>query len=112
MNYKEWFFFLIILQNDVPLSEREITPEEVLTWCQEFHVISFIETSAKTSENVSAAFIMAVREWKKCERNTDLIDGDTIDLTQTVQLDARGKSSCCSGNRNSQIRQTRHEVLQ
>lgn len=94
-------------------NEREITPEEVLTWCQEFHVVSFIETSAKTSENVSEAFLMAVREWKKFERNTDLVDGSNrIDLTRTVQLDARGKSSCCSGSRNNQSRQTHHEVLQ
>lgn len=93
--------------------ERQISAEEVLAWCQEFHVVSFIETSAKTSENVSAAFIMAVREWKKYERNTDLIDGSgRIDLTRTVQLDGNGKSTCCSGPRNPQSRQTRHEVLQ
>lgn len=104
--------FLFIFQNDVPASEREITPEEVLTWCQEFHVVSFIETSAKTSENVSAAFLMAVREWKKHERNKDLIDGgDRIDLAQRVQLDGRGKSSCCSGS-SLQSRSTHHEVLQ
>ncbi|XP_031617166.1 ras-related protein Rab-9B [Contarinia nasturtii] len=105
-------FIVVGNKNDVSASEREIGPDEVLAWCQEFHVVSFIETSAKTSENVSAAFIMAVREWKKCERNTDLTDGgDAIDLTRTVQLDSRSKSSCCSGNRNSQLRQT-HEVLQ
>lgn len=115
LNFKVYFslsFFTI--QNDVPANEREITAEEVLAWCQEFHVVSFIETSAKTSENVSAAFIMAVREWKKYERNSDLIDGNgRIDLTRTVQLNANGKSACCSGARNSQPRQTqRHEVLQ
>lgn len=105
--------FFHLLQNDVPANEREISAEEVMAWCQEFHVVSFIETSAKTSENVSAAFIMAVREWKKCERNCDLIDGNgRIDLTQTVQLDGRGKSTCCSGTRNVQSRQTHHEVLQ
>lgn len=97
----------------MPADEREISAEEVLAWCQEFHVVSFIETSAKTSENVSAAFILAVREWKKYERNTDLIDGNgRIDLTRTVQLDTNGKSTCCSGARNTQSRQTRHEVLQ
>lgn len=97
----------------MPASEREITAEEVLAWCQEFHVVSFIETSAKTSENVSAAFIMAVREWKKCERNTDLIDGNgRIDLTRTVQLDAKRKTTCCSGTSTTPTRQTHHEVLQ
>lgn len=102
------FFF----QNDVPANEKEITPEEVLTWCQEFHVVSFIETSAKTSENVSAAFVMAVREWKKCERNKDLIDGgDRIDLAQRVHLDAKSRTTCCSGS-SLPTRQTHHEVLQ
>lgn len=85
----------------------------MLAWCQEFHIVSFIETSAKTSENVSAAFMMAVREWKKSERNTDLTDGgNSIDLMRrTVQLNANGKSSCCTGSKISQSRQT-HEVLQ
>lgn len=97
----------------MPDSEREISPEEVLTWCQEFHVVSFIETSAKTSENVSAAFTMAVREWKKCERKTDMIDGnDRIDLTRSVQLNGNGKSSCCSSGGNGRTRQTQHEILQ
>lgn len=98
----------------MPANEREIAAEEVLAWCQEFHVVSFIETSAKTSENVNTAFHLAVREWKKCERINDLIDGNgRIDLTRSVQLDGRGKSTCCSGTRNSnQTRQTHHEVLQ
>lgn len=86
-------------QNDVPASEREITPEEVLTWCQEFHVVSFIETSAKTSDNVSNAFVLAVREWKKSERNKDLTDGNgAIHLNQSVHLQNRDEKSCCSGN--------------
>lgn len=103
-------------QNDVPSSERQIAVEEVLTWCQEFHVVSYIETSAKTAENVSAAFIMAVREWRKCDRKLDLTDGgNTIDLSRTVNLNGKGKSSCCGGsnrNNNSQPRQTQHEMLQ
>lgn len=56
---------------------------------------------------------MSVREWKKFERKQDLTDGgDAIDLTRTVNLDARNRSSCCLGNKNSQSRQTQHEVLQ
>ncbi|XP_055299723.1 ras-related protein Rab-9B [Sitodiplosis mosellana] len=105
-------FIVVGNKNDVPTNEREITSEEVLAWCQEFQVVSFIETSAKTSENVSAAFILAVREWKKFERITDMTDGeDAIDLTRSVHLNGRGKSSCCTGNRISHSRQT-HEVLQ
>lgn len=83
----------------MPASDREITPEEVLTWCQEFHVVSFIETSAKTSDNVSAAFILAVREWRKFERNKDLTDGGgAINLNRPVQL-KNNDTSCCSGNK-------------
>lgn len=72
-----------------------------MAWCQEFRITSFIETSAKTSQNVAAAFIMAVRQWKKFERSTEnslRAQGDTIDLTKPVQLNRNGKSSCCSGN--------------
>lgn len=93
--------------------DRQVTPEEVLAWCHEFHVISFIETSAKTSQNVSAAFIMAVKQWKKFEHNTDLMKGgETIDLSRAVHLDGEGKSACCNGNRNAPSRTTQHEVLQ
>lgn len=94
-------------------SERQISQEEVKNWCEEFHVASFIETSAKTSQNVSAAFILAVRQWKKIERNTELAKGsDTIDLTRSVQLNGSEKTSCCSGSSREGTTSTQHEVLQ
>lgn len=102
-----------MFQNDVSASDREIAPEEVSAWCQEFHVVSFIETSAKTSQNVSTAFIMAVKQWKKFEHNSDLArGGETIDLTRTVNLDGSERTSCCSGNRSASSRPTQHEILQ
>lgn len=94
-------------------SDREISPEEVRDWCQEFHIDNYIETSAKTSQNVSAAFIMAVKQWKKFEHNTDATKGgETIDLTRTINLNGNEKSSCCGGSRNVSYRPTQHEVLQ
>lgn len=85
-----------------------------MAWCQEFHITSFIETSAKTSENVIAAFEMAVRQWLKLERTTEnslRAQGETIDLTRSVQLNQNGRSSCCSGN-NVKRQAMRQEVLQ
>lgn len=88
-------------QNDVAAGEREITQEEVRSWCEEFHVINFIETSAKTSQNVSTAFVMAVRQWKKFDHNANVRSRDTIDLTRPVQLsESRKSSSCCGGSSN------------
>lgn len=63
-------------------------------------MINFIETSAKTSQNVSAAFVMAVRQWKKIDHNANVRSSDTIDLTRPVQLNDNRKSSCCGGSSN------------
>lgn len=97
-------------------NEREITADEVREWCKEFQsVVSFIEVSAKTSENVAATFLLAVRQWKKNERNRDLdrdlIDGPSarIDLTRKVP---EGRATCCSGARNAPSQQMHHEILQ
>lgn len=87
-----------------------------MAWCQEYRITNFIETSAKTSQNVSTAFIMAVQQWKKLEQSAESLlraQGDTIDLTRSVQLNRNGKSSCCNGSTNNPpCRSTEHEVLQ
>lgn len=85
-----------------------------MAWCQEFHITSFIETSAKTSQNVIAAFEMAVRQWQKLERSTEnslRAQGETIDLTKSVQLNQNVGSSCCAGG-NIKRHVMRQEVLQ
>lgn len=86
-----------------------------MAWCQEFHITSFIETSAKTSENVIAAFEMAVRQWLKLERSTEnslRAQGDAIDLTRSVQLNQNGGSQCCSGSSTTKRQAMQQEVLQ
>lgn len=85
-----------------------------MAWCQEFHITSFIETSAKTSQNVTAAFVMAVRQWQQMERRTDnsmRAHGDAIDLTRSVQLNQNSRAPCCGGA-NLKQESMRQEVLQ
>lgn len=68
-------------------------------WCQEFHIASLIETSAKTSNNVQEAFVLAVRQWQRLERSTERdlrAQGDTIDLTRGVNLGTPSRN-CCAG---------------
>lgn len=97
---------------------RDVSTEEVSAWCQEYNILSSIETSAKTSQNVTAAFILAVRQWLKMERITERelnANGDTIDLTRGVRLSRNGRA-CCGGSSssatNSPHHTTRHEILQ
>lgn len=93
-------------------TEREITAEEVMSWCQQFKIVNFIETSAKTSQNVTAAFTMAVRHWQKSEQLADRIaENDTIDLIKTVQLNDRNKSSCCVNVGSLPSRKSQNEAL-
>lgn len=111
-------FIVVGNKNDVDALNRDVSPEEVGAWCQEYNILSFIETSAKTSQNVTAAFILAVRQWLKMERITERelnVNGDTIDLTRGVRLTGNGRA-CCGGSSssatNSPHHTTRHEILQ
>lgn len=74
-------------------------------------MINFIETSAKTSQNVSAAFVMAVRQWKKFDHNANERSSDTIDLTRPVQLNDNQKSSCCGGSSHDKSNDQRNGAL-
>lgn len=103
-------------QNDVSPANREVTPESVSIWCQEYNISSFIETSAKKSKNIVEAFKLAVQQWQVLEKSTERAlraHGETIDLTQGVNLQSADKS-CCSSNSisNPNSPQTRrHEVF-
>lgn len=66
-------------------------------------ITSFIETSAKSAQNVVAAFELAVRQWQVLERGTERTmraQGDTIDLTKGVNLGS-DQSSCCARSSSS-----------
>lgn len=107
-----------VSQNDVSAANREVTLEAVSIWCQEFNISSFIETSAKTSKNIVEAFKLAVQQWQALEKSTERAlraHGETIDLTQGVNLQPADKSCCSSSsftNSNPNSPQTRrHEVF-
>uniref|UniRef100_A0A182YDK0 small monomeric GTPase n=1 Tax=Anopheles stephensi TaxID=30069 RepID=A0A182YDK0_ANOST len=94
-------FVVVGTKNDLPPAQREVTPDEVAQWCQEHRVTAYIETSAKTSENVATAFALAVQKWRKLERSTErelrAQGHDTIDLMTSVNLNANRNRFCCAG---------------
>ncbi|XP_056643708.1 ras-related protein Rab-9A [Diorhabda carinulata] len=91
-------FIVVGNKSDVSAEEREVSQLELETWCNENSITSFIETSAKTANNVQEAFKMAVQHWLKLESRADKIDAvvnDTVDLRKK-QSDNR--ISCCIGS--------------
>lgn len=98
-------FIVVGTKNDIPPAQRQVMAEEVSEWCQEHHVAAFIETSAKTSDNVYEAFALAVKQWQRLEKSTErelrAQGQDIIDLTQGVNLSANTSRFCCIGSNNS-----------
>lgn len=98
-------FIVVGTKNDIPAAQRQVMAEEVSEWCQEHHVAAFIETSAKTSDNVYEAFALAVKQWQRLEKSTErdlrAQGQDIIDLTQGVNLSANTSRFCCIGGNNS-----------
>lgn len=98
-------FIVVGTKNDIPQAQRQVTAEEVSEWCQEQHVSAFIETSAKSSDNVYEAFALAVKQWQRLEKSTErelrTQGQDIIDLTQGVHLGSNPSRFCCIGSNNS-----------
>uniref|UniRef100_A0A0K8TS83 small monomeric GTPase n=1 Tax=Tabanus bromius TaxID=304241 RepID=A0A0K8TS83_TABBR len=101
----EHFPFIVVGNKcDVESQQRKVSLEEVSSWCQELHVSSFIETSAKNATNVHEAFVLAVRQWQRLEKSTERemhAHGETIDLTKSVKLPSQ-KISCCAAAGSAQ----------
>lgn len=92
-------FIVVGNKNDMEEQSRQVTPEEVKEWCDEFQIASLIETSSKTATNVTEAFTLAVRHWQKLEKATEREmrqNGDTIDLTRAIRLPT--SRFCCGGS--------------
>ncbi|XP_055641733.1 ras-related protein Rab-9B [Toxorhynchites rutilus septentrionalis] len=98
-------FIVVGTKTDMSPSQRQVTAEEVSEWCQQHHIAAFIETSAKTSENVYEAFALAVKQWQKLEKSTErelrAQGQDTIDLTKSVHLGPNTSRFCCIGGSNN-----------
>ncbi|XP_022900423.1 ras-related protein Rab-9A [Onthophagus taurus] len=92
-------FIVVGNKSDVVSEQREVALIELEAWCNENNISSFIETSAKSSNNVQEAFKMAVQFWLRAESRADRNENhscdDTIDLRKK---NGDNRTSCCSGN--------------
>ncbi|XP_026467898.1 ras-related protein Rab-9A-like [Ctenocephalides felis] len=91
-------FPFIVVGNkcDVPPEARQISLEYVADWCNDNHITCFIETSAKTSQNVLEAFTLAVRQWLSYDRKAESISGtDPLTVDLKSQRKVAADSSCC-----------------
>ena len=107
----ERFPFIVVgNKNDVAQPERQVNIEEVSQYCEENQIATFIETSAKTSDNVQEAFALAVKQYLKMEKCTEQTHGHgTIDLTQKINLNGNNGKNCCGGlttGTNNNLRNT------
>ncbi|RLU22034.1 hypothetical protein DMN91_006413 [Ooceraea biroi] len=88
-------FPFIVVGNkvDVPESDRQVSTEEAQAWCSENGSPPLVETSAKDTTNVEAAFGTAVDAWARQEARLErpLVE-DTVDLSKQQSLH---RSSCC-----------------
>ncbi|XP_044729437.1 ras-related protein Rab-9A [Chrysoperla carnea] len=96
----ESFPFIVVGNKcDVPLHQKEVTLNELESWCNENGISCNIETSARTAINVQEAFQLAVRQWIKTESRIEPDTrsfGDTVELTRIGNEQASDyRSSCC-----------------
>uniref|UniRef100_A0A6M2DJ54 small monomeric GTPase n=1 Tax=Xenopsylla cheopis TaxID=163159 RepID=A0A6M2DJ54_XENCH len=98
----EAFPFIVVgNKSDVPLEDRQISADSVADWCNENHITCFIETSAKTSQNVLEAFTLAVKQWLLYDRKAELVaraDPLTVDLKSQSKISTDSGGCCGSGN--------------
>lgn len=93
-------FIVVGNKSDLDPQFFQVNQAEVSSWCQEYHINVFLETSSKNCINVDAAFFKAVKHWQRLEKSTEKelrAQGDTIDLTTGVQLPNQSNRYCCSG---------------
>lgn len=79
--------------------------EDVQQWCTEQSIACHIQTSSKMANNVTDAFVLGLRQWKRMECVAEAEQrqhGDTIDLTRTISLMHR--RNCCTGGGNGSDR--------
>ncbi|EDW04825.1 GH24774, partial [Drosophila grimshawi] len=84
--------------NDIRAEKRQVSSEDVQKWCTEQGISAHIETSSKAATNVTDAFVLALRQWKKMECIAEAEqrqNGETINLTQPIRLMQR--RNCCMG---------------
>lgn len=85
-------------QSDIRPEKRQVGLDEVQQWCAEQSIACHIQTSSKMANNVTDAFVLGLRQWKRMECVAEAEQrqhGDTIDLMRPVSLIQR--RNCCTG---------------
>ncbi|XP_041973733.1 ras-related protein Rab-9A [Aricia agestis] len=96
----EKFPFIVVgNKSDVPSKDREVSHDQLKQWCEENKISTYLETSAKTDNNVVEAFSLAVQRWadleQKAERELRMFHNpDTVTLHGSPAVSLR--SACCS----------------
>lgn len=92
-------FIVVGSKSDIPPTSRRVLKEDTQSWCEANNIGNWIETSAKHSSNVHEAFVMAVKQWQRCEGQNDREmreRGLTVDFNTRVTL-PETSNSCCGG---------------
>ena len=94
-------FPFVVLGNKVDLPTREVSIEQVSSWCAENGGMTCFHTSAKDSINVDQAFVTSVEKWLKQEQNLDKQMKPGTNYANPVNLKKQGNQNkldnkpCC-----------------
>ncbi|XP_022123777.1 ras-related protein Rab-9B [Pieris rapae] len=97
----EKFPFVVVgNKSDVSSKDREVSHDQLKQWCEQNKIGTYIETSAKTDNNVVEAFSMAVQRWanleEKAERELRMLHHpDTVTLHGSAPTGGL-RATCCS----------------
>jgi Ras-related protein Rab-37 len=94
--YAEEDVIIMLLGNKVDKANRVITKEQGEKLAKQYEV-SFMETSAKTGQNVELAFMAVARALMSKQMNLAAINsGSKFNLNEYIETNKEQKSWCCS----------------
>uniref|UniRef100_A0A6B2LJB4 Ras-related protein Rab-7b n=1 Tax=Arcella intermedia TaxID=1963864 RepID=A0A6B2LJB4_9EUKA len=89
-------FQYLVVGNRIDLeNERSVPKGEALEWCKSHGGLKYIETSAKTGENVDRAFYSIATEVTKLIEPKEMIKTQEVDLKSQKKYDG-DTISCCA----------------
>ncbi|CAH2100301.1 unnamed protein product [Euphydryas editha] len=97
----EKFPFIVVgNKSDVSSKDREVSYDQLKHWCEENKIATYLETSAKTNNNVLEAFTLAVQRWVELEQKAEkelrmFHHPDTVRLHGSSPTSSF-RTTCCS----------------
>ncbi|XP_032515287.2 ras-related protein Rab-9B [Danaus plexippus] len=97
----EKFPFIVVgNKSDVSSKDREVPYEQLKQWCEENKISTYLETSAKTDNNVLEAFSLSVQRWADLEQKAEkelrmYHHPDTVTLHGSNNVSGF-RATCCS----------------